>query len=1153
MNNSNTSGISLEISNSYQSAFTGTLLEVTFYEGKIKVLTVIDDSIGDVIENFLDDDSIEEEFMNLNQGIQRGEKYFSFEYMSSKTKCSYIVKAVYIDELYQSQYPIFRLYIYDVTALNAEIEEEKKNSIEFEHLTDAVSIGVLKLSLKEGYPVLWSNGTFLKNVGFSSYEIKKQFHNLFLDIVSEQDQERFITLMEQSFETKEIKTGKITLLDRNRQHQLFEVKVIPNKDSKETDLVCYCVISIMTKDKEREQELKSFEERYKKVLSFTSEIVFEYDLETDVMHYFGGEQSSLHRPTIISNYYNKMNRNELPNGRLTEESQEEIMQIITLFKINKVESTDAYICYEMDNHKLQWVYLIAKCIFSEKNEAMIVVGKLTDVTVHKEVEHKLRIKASTDALTKVSNREYAQEEIQKYINSHDPSMLSALFIVDVDNFKNINDYYGHMVGDQALTKLSKVLQKEFRSTDIVGRLGGDEFIVFIKDVKSADVIYRKADAICHKVKQNIGMISVSVGYSIYDGISNFEELYRTADIALYQAKIRGKNTSVCYNDLTEENMLSKEAEHEGKDGMPNILGVEDFNTIICNRFAKSILDTYDYIYAVNLTKDRTVRFNESVDPEDEHYFETYTEMFEHIENELLDAEEKSDFILYFQRDNLLKSFTENERFIHRYIRIFNQKQEFHWYFAEAVLQEMNDQGDILCTVMFKDVQKSRSDEMRKYETRTKSHIIQQLEDEKSIDSLTGLYQTSKFYEIAKSMIWSNVSKKYAIISFDIDSFRVINDIYSEETGNQIICYIADVLRRLNQEDKVFCRYYADCFTILMNYESREDIIRTIDWIRTESNAAPYINTTFHMSFGVYLVMDPNIPIRLMCDWARLATRTIKGLTNQYYAFYNEEYRKELVETQKIEAEMNSALKNEEFKMYLQPKYNLRTNEVVGAEALVRWHHPKQGIIYPNKFIKLFEKNGFILKLDEYMWEQACKELRKWLDVGFVHPISVNISRLHTYDPGLVQKLLHLVEKYQIPVNMLELEFTEGLFMENVQMLYGLMHDLKRNGFVLQMDDFGSGFSSLNMLKSVPIDVIKLDKAFFEDITENERGKIIIEDSIKMIHNLNLEVMAEGIETKENVDFLNQCDCVVGQGYFYAKPMALEEFESRLVHKEEQND
>ena len=169
-----------------------------------------------------------------------------------------------------------------------------------------------------------------------------------------------------------------------------------------------------------------------------------------------------------------------------------------------------------------------------------------------------------------------------------------------------------------------------------------------------------------------------------------------------------------------------------------------------------------------------------------------------------------------------------------------------------------------------------------------------------------------------------------------------------------------------------------------------------------------------------------------------------------------------------------------------------------------------------------------------------------MDMGIHYPISVNISRLHIYDPTLVQKLISLTNKYGVPVELLELEFTEGLFMENVHMLYGLMYDLKKQGFVLQMDDFGSGFSSLNMLKSVPIDVIKLDKAFFEDINENARGKIIIEDSIRMIHNLDLEVMAEGIETQEHVDFLNQCNCIIGQGYYYAKPMSIKDFDERLI-------
>lgn len=1149
MSENNTSGHLMKISNSYQNVFMGAFFEVAFCQGKAEILNVIEDSTSEDISNFLKDELLYEELMILSQGMQRGEKCFSFEYTDKKTNRTIIVKAMYANKLYQSTYPIFQLSIYDITNLKNEVENEKQNNMEFEQLTDAMSVGILKLGVETGFPVLWSNRGFSKNTGLSIRDIKIKYQNQMLNLLVEDDRDSFLLLINRCKETGKVETGKVSVVTKEGYAKTYEVRIIPTNDAKSEGKVLYCIFYVMTKDMEKVEELRNFEELYKTVLSFTSDIVFEYDVEKDVMHYFGGDNSSTQRPPMIIDYMKHLKENTLPIGRLTKESLEEIERITELFFGKNEDTSDAYICYYANGKKECWVYLVARCIYSDKNKPVVVVGKLSDVTVHKEVEQRLLIKANTDSLTQVSNREYAEEEIKKYLKKHNLDLYYALLIIDVDNFKNVNDLYGHQEGDRVLVNISSILRKEFRSSDVVGRLGGDEFIVFIKDVGEYNVILEKAKAICQKVKKKTNLVSVSVGISASNRSISFTELYKTADIALYQAKIRGKNTAVCYDDLDDldKQQAVTSVDKKGKDVALDTS--DDYDLIPSNDsdFAKNVLDSFGYIYAVNLTQNKVRRFNEEQYPNSEHNFKSYLEMFDHINNEIFDREEQVDFIEYFSRDNLMQAFLNGERFVHRYVRIINQMQEFHWYFVEAVLLETNDKGDILCTITMKDVQKSRNDEMRKYETRTMHDMIQTLENEKSFDSLTGLYQANKFYEMAKTKIWSNVSKKYAIISFDVDRFRIINDLYSEETGDQIICYIGEVLRRLDIEDKVFCRYYADCFTLLVSYDSRKDILSIIDWIRDECAKTPYISTTFKMSFGVYLVVDPSIPIRLMCDWARLATKSIKGLSNQYFAFYNEEYRKELMETQKIEAEMHQALNNGEFKMYLQPKYNLRTNQLVGAEALVRWQHPEEGIIYPNKFIKLFEKNGFILQLDEYIWEQACKELRSWLDQGVNYPISVNISRLHTYDPALVQKLINLTTKYNIPVHLLELEFTEGLFMENVHMLYGLMYDLKKQGFVLQMDDFGSGFSSLNMLKSVPIDVIKLDKAFFEDITENTRGKIIIEDSIKMIHNLNLEVMAEGIETKEHVELLNQCDCVIGQGYYYAKPMSKEDFDAKLIN------
>ena len=242
--------------------------------------------------------------------------------------------------------------------------------------------------------------------------------------------------------------------------------------------------------------------------------------------------------------------------------------------------------------------------------------------------------------------------------------------------------------------------------------------------------------------------------------------------------------------------------------------------------------------------------------------------------------------------------------------------------------------------------------------------------------------------------------------------------------------------------------------------------------------------------------------------------------------------------------MDYALEHGEFVMYLQPKYSISTAGVVGAEALVRWIHPEKGMLPPAEFISVFEKNGFIIKLDEYIWEQACKAIRGWIDSGVQPvPISVNISRVHLTDEKFIDVLDRLIEKYDIPKNMIETEITETV--ENAGDSE-VIKRLKERGYMLLMDDFGSGYSSLNMLKSTPFDVIKIDRDFFSEFMLSDRGKKIISHTISMSKDIGLDMVAEGVETKEQAEFLKNCGCDVAQGFYYSKPVPINDFE-RLVY------
>ncbi|MCM1158293.1 MAG: EAL domain-containing protein [Bacteroidales bacterium] len=408
------------------------------------------------------------------------------------------------------------------------------------------------------------------------------------------------------------------------------------------------------------------------------------------------------------------------------------------------------------------------------------------------------------------------------------------------------------------------------------------------------------------------------------------------------------------------------------------------------------------------------------------------------------------------------------------------------------------------------------------------------------DILTGIPNVNRFYIDAGRLVEEDEEKHYAIISFDIDKFKLINDLFGMTTGDEVLKHVAGVLKERLPKGALYCRVHSDVFFFCVAYTRRGDLIKLIEKVRKGIDQNEYsfdVNTTF----GIYLAQDVSTPINLMCDRATLAERTVKGNAMNFCAFYDEQYREEILRTTEIEQDMNVAISDKQFVMYLQPKYSLITGKICGAEVLARWQHPVKGLIQPNDFIPLFERNGFILRLDEYMWEEACRTLSDWQKKGKKPiPLSVNISRYHIKNNDLVRVWKRLIKQYGIPTSSLTLEITETFFYDSAD-LYDVLVQLQGLGFRLEIDDFGAGYSSLNMIRQIPVDTIKIDKDFLDKKLATEKGKIVISHTIAMAKELKLSVVAEGVETKEHVEFLKSSECDIAQGYYFAKPMPLEEF------------
>lgn len=415
------------------------------------------------------------------------------------------------------------------------------------------------------------------------------------------------------------------------------------------------------------------------------------------------------------------------------------------------------------------------------------------------------------------------------------------------------------------------------------------------------------------------------------------------------------------------------------------------------------------------------------------------------------------------------------------------------------------------------------------------------------DKLTGLYDGVTFCRMVKNAVAEDNEKKYALILFDIEKFKIVNELYGFDFADEVLEFIAFNMRNIFKEtDAVICHFMSDFFGIFTEYDSEEDLIEMVKQISSKTSL--YKNVPVSLSFGIYKIRDRSLSPRLICDYANMAKKTVKGNRIVNYAFYTEKIKNRILEDKYIENEMEYALKNGQFSMYLQPKYNISTSEIIGAEALVRWVHPKKGLIMPDKFIPLFEKNGFIVNLDKYIWEQACIEIRKWIDSGQTPvPISVNVSRVNVGNPKLIEILDSLVEKYKIDKKYLELEITETVYYDDQNHLIETLNQLKKADYTLLMDDFGSGFSSLNMLKNTPFDILKIDRNFLNETMVTDKGKKIILHTISLSNDIGINTVAEGVETKEQAEYLLECGCNVAQGYYYSKPVELNVFDE-MFHK-----
>lgn len=449
-------------------------------------------------------------------------------------------------------------------------------------------------------------------------------------------------------------------------------------------------------------------------------------------------------------------------------------------------------------------------------------------------------------------------------------------------------------------------------------------------------------------------------------------------------------------------------------------------------------------------------------------------------------------------------------------------------------QRLKDRKNAVMGVFFKLT--DRTDEIRRF--REEQYLA-------THDRLTGLYNREYFFQKAEQILRRKPDVERFMVCSNIKNFKLVNDLFGEEMGDRVLVDQASLLNFFNFEDCIQGRISADRFAMLIAKEhfNADLAVKNTGRLQYLINDSNY---KIHIVLGIYKIEDPTEPPQVMFDKANMAIESVQGDYQKTVVYYDTKMLNRLLHEKSVVSEFDNAISQGQFKMFLQPLVGA-DGRARGAEALVRWMHPAQGLIMPVNFISVVEKTGLIIKLDEYMWECAARKLREWKDCGHSDlTISVNISAKDFYYSDLYKVFTELVEKYDISPENLKLEITETVLMTDLEMHMKTLTSLQDRGFQIEIDDFGSGYSSLNMLKDIKADILKIDMLFLRETGNKDRSRVILNSVISMAKNLGMFVIAEGVETAEQRDFLAEMGCDLFQGYFFSKPISTEEFEEKYL-------
>ena len=555
------------------------------------------------------------------------------------------------------------------------------------------------------------------------------------------------------------------------------------------------------------------------------------------------------------------------------------------------------------------------------------------------------------------------------------------------------------------------------------------------------------------------------------------------------------------------------------------------------------VSAYDELFELNLTQN-TYRIlyhqkGKYIVPAEEGNLKEMIQ--ECAKTQLIHPDDSEAFLQFWDLDRLNRLFEDyngNDP-IYGQFRKHRVTGEYSWVVQRVVPLKENASQEKIFLCFIQDIHDQKLAEL---EVLRKAEIQQN-----STDRLTGLLKRREFYKKSQEFLKERENEKYCLMTIDIEHFKLFNAWYGQKAGDKCLKHIAGYLKKAEEEYYGIAGYMGDD-DFAMILPDNDEMLKNLQdaivgYVRRYGG-----NAGFLPAFGIYEVTYPMTTISNMYDRAAIAMASVKGNYATRVCRYDSSMMQDMEKNHVLLLEVQRALENDEFTFYCQPKCNMSTGKIIGLESLVRWQHPQRGLILPKEFIPMLEENGFITNLDLYIWESVCKQLRDWIDHGH-HPIpiSVNVSRIDIYTIDVAQCFKNLIKKYQLKPSLLEIEITESAYVEEYQLITKAVEELQSAGFTVLMDDFGSGYSSLNMLKDIKVNILKIDMKFLEFSGQSAgRGLGILEAIVSMARLMNLRMIAEGIETKEQMDFLLDMGCYYGQGYYFYRPMSIKDMKVLLA-------